>query len=323
MLLQGLKPTPALDVFHFPTLDDFLTFERLGDSRNTPLSGRCASARAHLVLPSIHLTVQRTFPRILEANYRTDGTVCIVPLTSSVNVSINGIAGTSNRVMVVRGKAACEIVEAQANLFAVLILDPSISDRGWPVSIDRVHLIEVETPSAMQSFRLIVEELLTFASLNPQLAPDSATLRRMEESLLASLDEVMTSFPAIPSPSQFERHQRTVRRMDEYLSLHPSADIYGADLARVCDVSERTLQTATRAIRGLSVHRYLRLRRLWSSRRALAFGRPHTKVSDVARANGFWHMGEFSSAYRGTFGETPMQTLTRNSSRLLTDAVPA
>ena len=101
--------------------------------------------------------------------------------------------------------------------------------------------------------------------------------------------------------------------MDEYLSLHPSADIYGADLAQACDVSERTLQTATRAIRGLSVHRYLRLRRLWAARRALALGRRHTKVSDIARANGFWHMGEFSSAYRGTFGETPIETLTRSS----------
>src|SRR5579871_5181887 len=82
MLLQGLKATPALDVLHFATLDDFRTFERLGDSRNTPLSGRCAAARAHLALPSVHLTVQRTFPRILEANYKAAGTLCFVPLAA-------------------------------------------------------------------------------------------------------------------------------------------------------------------------------------------------------------------------------------------------
>ena len=58
--------------------------------------------------------------------------------------------------------------------------------------------------------------------------------------------------------------------------------------------------------------RYLRLRRLWSVRRTLALGRPNTKISDVARANGFWHMGEFASAYRATFGETPTQTLARH-----------
>jgi AraC family transcriptional regulator, ethanolamine operon transcriptional activator len=313
MLLQGLKTTPALDVLHFPTLDDFLRFERIGDSQNTPLSGRCASARAHLALPSLYLTVQRTFPRILEANYRIEGALCILPLSSSVHVKINGIAGSPNRVMALQGTAACEIVESQANLFAVLILDPLISDRGWPESVDRARIIDVENLLAMRHFRILVEELLAFASMNPRLAQDAVTLRRMEDSLLATLDQIMTSFPAIPSPDQFERYRRIVRRMDDYLALHPATDIYGADLARACEVSERTLQTVTKAVRGLSVHRYLRLRRLWSARRALAVGHQHVKVSDVARANGFWHMGEFSSAYRGTFGETPTDTLTRNS----------
>jgi AraC family ethanolamine operon transcriptional activator len=313
MLLQGLKATPALDVLHFPTLEDFQTFERLGDSRNTPLSGRCASARAHLKLSSVHLTVQRTFPRILEVTYRTSGVLCIVPLGASVDVTVNGIAGSTSRVMVVRGEAACEIVEPSANLFAVLNLDPTISDRGWPEAIDRAHIFEAGNTEALRSFGRTVESLLAFASLDPGQAREPTALQLMEETLLSSLDEVMTPFPAIASPAQFERYRRTVRRMDEYLSLHPAADIYSAHLAQACDVSPRTLQTATRAVRGLSVHRYLRLRRLWAVRRALALGRAHTKVSDIARANGFWHMGEFTSVYRATFGETPSETLVRNS----------
>jgi AraC family ethanolamine operon transcriptional activator len=311
MLLQRLKATPALDVLHFPTLEDFQTFERLGDSRNTPLSGRCASARAHLVLPSCYLTVQRTFPRILEVNYRTSGTVCFVPLSSSVNVTVNGVAGSASRVMTVQGEAACEIVEPQANMFAVLNLDPAISDRGWPESPDRVRIFQAENVAALRSFRHMVESLLAYASLHPAQA--QATLRLMEDSLLSSLDDVMTSPPVISSPAQFECYRRIVRRMDDYLSLHLAADIYSADLARACDVSTRTLQTATRIVRGQSVHRYLRLRRLWSVRQLLATGRPFTKVSDIARANGFWHMGEFTSAYRAAFGETPSETLARSN----------
>src|ERR1700761_9489305 len=101
MLLRGLTPTPALEVLHFPTLDDFRPFERLADSRNTPLSGDCASARAHPGLPSVHLTVQRTFPRILEISYRTNGTVCVVPLANSINATINGIQGRIDRVMAI------------------------------------------------------------------------------------------------------------------------------------------------------------------------------------------------------------------------------
>jgi len=313
MLLQGLRATPALDVLHFPTLEDFQVFERLGDSRNTPLSGRCSSARAHLALPSSYLTVQRTFPRILEVNYKTRGTVCFVPLSSSINVTVNGITGDASRVMAVQGEAACEIVEPQANLFALLNLGPTISDRGWPISSDRVHIFQAKRVAALQSFRQTVERLLAFASLDPVQAQDPATMRRMEETLLSSLDDVMTSVPALPAPGLFEPYRRIVRRMEDYLLLYPAAEIYIADLARACDVSPRTLQTATRAVRGLSVHRYLRLRRLWSVRRVLAMRRPHTKVSEVARANGFWHMGEFTSAYRAAFGEMPSETLTRIS----------
>jgi AraC family ethanolamine operon transcriptional activator len=312
MLLQGLKASAALDIVHFPTLEDFQTFGQLGDSRNTPLSGHCASARAHLVLPFSLLTVQRTFPRILEVNYRTRGTVCFVPL-SSVDVMVNGISGGPSRVMAVRGEASCEIVEPCANLFAILSLDTAISDRGWPEPTDSVQILDSGSVDALNSFKHTVKGLLTFASQHPEHAQILGTLKFMEETLLSSLDEVMTSFPAMQSPGQFERYRRVVWRMDDYLSLRPAADIHIADLARVCDVSPRTLQTATRAVRGLSVHRYLRLRRLWSVRRVLAHGRPHTKVSDIARANGFWHMGEFTSAYRATFGETPSETLARNS----------
>jgi AraC family ethanolamine operon transcriptional activator len=263
------------------------------------------------VLPSVHLTVQRTFPRILEVNYNTAGTLCFVPL-AAVDIRINGVAGTFDRVMSVRGKVACEIVEPQANLFAVLNLSPAISDRGWPQEDDRANIVQVENVIALREFRRTVESLLAFASLDAQLALDPAMLQGMQDSLLSSLDEVMTATPPIVTSEQFGRYLRMVRRMDEYLTLHPATDIQSAELARACAASPRTLQTATRTVRGLSVHRYLRLRRLWSVRRALTLGRPYTKISDIARANGFWHMGEFGSAYRATFGETPSATLARH-----------
>ena len=46
-------------------------------------------------------------------------------------------------------------------------------------------------------------------------------------------------------------------------------------------------------------------------RRTLAIGRPDTIISDVARANGFRHMGEFGKAYRLVFDETASTTLSK------------
>ena len=63
------------------------------------------------------------------------------------------------------------------------------------------------------------------------------------------------------------------------------------------------------AIRGMSMHRYTRMRRLWNVRQRLVHGASAEAIKMVAFANGFWHMGEFSSQYRNMFGETPQQTL--------------
>ena len=80
-------------------------------------------------------------------------------------------------------------------------------------------------------------------------------------------------------------------------------------MARHLGVSVRTLHNAVVAIRGMSMHRYTRLRRLWNVRQQLVLGAPTDAIKAVALVNGFWHMGEFISLYRDLFGETPQQTL--------------
>ena len=57
------------------------------------------------------------------------------------------------------------------------------------------------------------------------------------------------------------------------------------------------------------MHRYVRLRRLWSVRQQLLQGATEETLKAVALANGFWHMGEFRTLYQALFGETPQQTL--------------
>ncbi|WP_444839125.1 helix-turn-helix domain-containing protein [Bradyrhizobium sp.] len=100
-----------------------------------------------------------------------------------------------------------------------------------------------------------------------------------------------------------------VRKLDELLAFDASRTLYSADVARQFGVSVRTLHNAVVAIRGMSPHRYVRLRRLWSVRQQLAIGSSTAVIKAIALANGFWHMGEFGSLYRNTFGETPQQTL--------------
>ena len=63
-------------------------------------------------------------------------------------------------------------------------------------------------------------------------------------------------------------------------------------------------------VRGMSLHQYIRLKRLWATRARLLRGGGAT-VATCARAQGFHHLGEFAAAYRATFHETPSDTLAR------------
>jgi AraC family ethanolamine operon transcriptional activator len=67
--------------------------------------------------------------------------------------------------------------------------------------------------------------------------------------------------------------------------------------------------------RGLSLHNYLRMKRLWMVRQELLSGRPSLNVKACALMYGFWHLGEFSSSYSALFGEVPSQTLARGRRR--------
>jgi transcriptional regulator GlxA family with amidase domain len=63
-------------------------------------------------------------------------------------------------------------------------------------------------------------------------------------------------------------------------------------------------------VRGMSLHQYIRLKKLWATRSRLLKG-GGANVATCARAQGFHHMGEFAAAYRATFHEAPSDTLAR------------
>jgi AraC family ethanolamine operon transcriptional activator len=76
------------------------------------------------------------------------------------------------------------------------------------------------------------------------------------------------------------------------------------------------IHSAMLKIRGMSLHRYLRLRRLWAVRRQLLAGGKTLQIKACALSNGFWHLGEFAALYAAQFGEALSTTLARSQQRL-------
>ena len=94
------------------------------------------------------------------------------------------------------------------------------------------------------------------------------------------------------------------KRIDERLSL--------GDLCVAGKVPERTLNETFRRELGITPAAFIKGHRLYGVHRELWRSDPsHVRVTDVANAWEFWHMGQFAADYQRLFGELPRNTLMR------------
>jgi AraC family ethanolamine operon transcriptional activator len=194
---------------------------------------------------------------------------------------------------------------------ASIIFTPEVRDRGWPEGGPNFKMFE--TSRASHSWlRTLVREILAVAG-SFSGSPEAAQIpMAMKESLLAGIDAAFVDIV----PAKWATRANSVRqfkifeRVREIVSANIGSPIYSADLAKELAVSVRTIHNAVLRYSGMSLHRYLRLRRLWLVRRQLYAGTHSVKAS--ALACGFWHLGDFAQSYRSQFGELPSQTLAQS-----------
>jgi AraC-like DNA-binding protein len=147
----------------------------------------------------------------------------------------------------------------------------------------------------------------TFDAAEPRRSLRSSLLHAMR-GLIADQDGRDRTRLLRVSPAR----RRIVRMADEYLRANPMRPIYTDDLCQALDTSVSRLAQAFRATFDISVHRFLKLRRLAMVRAALrSRGGPAPLVKTVALSHGFWHLGQFALDYRAMYGEAPSETLAR------------
>ena len=123
---------------------------------------------------------------------------------------------------------------------------------------------------------------------------------------------MLDGYLSVKSPKKEGIHDslRLLSSVDDLINSSPNP-IYSADIATGLGVSVRTLTSLMVRANGMSLQRYIRLRRLWAIRRQLLTSEPHLQIKEIALANGFWHLGDFAAAYSSQFGELPSSTRAR------------
>lgn len=312
MPVRRLKPSRVLSIEHFTDFCEFRANEVLGLGTSTPLRPRDFSlTRAILPLQDGLLVFQRSFARRLEVDIGTDhGVGLVVPFFSYHSIT-NGREIDSSMVNVVRGRVPIKCVENHPNTYLMMRFNSDMRHRGWAdydsgLGFFRSH------DAPMARLRAVILHMFGLASELNDPRQFEALNRPIQETLLASLDATLVPADRLAARrGSFDKHRKLIARLDELVALFGSRPLYSDDLAAALGVSARTLQTATHAVHGVSLHHYLRLKRLWSVRVQLMIGGNGLTVKAAALGNGFWHMGDFSRGYRLAFGETPSETLAR------------
>lgn len=192
--------------------------------------------------------------------------------------------------------------------------------------VDRVsEWVELPRDGSFTTFRSFLAEapsLARHASEIGHLArhdPGRLLTGTVPQALVEHLEAglVQALRPAIGAPGRLlQRRVRLVAAADAWLSEAIGRAVYSQDLADALGVSVRTLHDAFHAVVGMSVQRYLRVRRLHLVRAALRCAEAEGNlVKEAALRYGFWHLGRFAQAYRATFGERPSDTLAASLAR--------
>ena len=313
MQFQSLTPSPVLSIVQFSDIDAFRPVEFVADARSVPLSlANFHTARALVKLPGCQITVLTSFPRIVDVSYRAAHGLVIYQLEDNYEVSVNGLSVNRPAFIGLRGNVDLQFVEPRSSLHAIVTLGEGLQDREWFDTPDELCPFMPDA-EALANVRSVTTGILQTASDKPDVLRETGSALALQESLLLAIDEMFSrSRPSDVAGRLASRsYCRLVRKVDDYVAFHAASAIYSADLAAQCGVSVRTLGTAVASVRGMSLHRYLRLKQLWSARAQLVKGSDAITVTSCARANGFHHMGEFARLYRATYHETASQTLAR------------
>jgi len=259
----------------------------------TPLVRTIAAEQTVLNLEGCSVNFTKSFPRIVDAQLAPGCTAIGFTMDDGIPIRFNGVERDKSVIVIGGGGAAYTAVERTERQYASIVFTPAIVDRGWPPVTANFNMFET-SPTAQQRLRTLVTQLLTAL---PQLGepPDlsetsslSETSAAIRESLLGVIDGVFAEI--VPtrwaSLANSTRQWAIFREIRDVLEANLGRPIYSEELATQVGVSVRSMHDAILRYHGMSLHRYLRLRRLWLVRRRLLAGAESVRRSPWRSASG-------------------------------------
>ncbi len=274
-------------------------------------------------LPGSMVIFQSANRRLRSRTKLHDALMAFVALGPRAKGTLDGVALRSDVLLVAEAGADGELViEPGYNSIAFLISPDDLEGHlrarqrrdefRFPSGVEMRHHGEL----AVRALYELGKRITDTAARQPAVFNDNEPSRAAVE---VELLETLLATLGSGSRLELTRRDRTRRSYSQIIKAaeahalaHIGERLYVTDMCKAASASERTLQHAFREILGMTPIAYLtrlRLHRVRQALRAASYG--STTVAAEALEWGFWHFGEFSSAYKACFGELPSETLKR------------
>jgi AraC-like DNA-binding protein len=304
----GLVPK----IFRFTDIDAFRSSVQNLNVDFTPLVRTMSAEQIILNLQGCDVNYTKSFPRIIDAQLAPSCTAVGFTMDDGYPIRFNGVEEIGRPNIVIGGGGALySQVERTPRQYASIVFAPEIEDRGWPRAGANFMIYETSAASH-HALRKLVSKVASASSDFVDILDVAAISAAIRESLLAAIDSAFADAVNTQWTTRADsaRQFKVFRDVQAALSDNIAQPVYSGELAKQIGVSVRTMHDAVKQYRGMTLHRYLRVRRLWLVRKRLIEGSQSVKA--CALAFGFWHLGDFSASYRLQFGETPSETLARS-----------
>ena len=145
---------------------------------------------------------------------------------------------------------------------------------------------------------------------DPELSSSHFFQHAIEDELSSIVCNAFLSADTPPRTGSRTSSVKTWRNIENCIEMSIALPIKVGNLCKTAGVSERTLLRLFHERFGMSPKTYLTWNRFNKVRRELKkYKKGSVKISDIANAFGFWHMGQFAADYRRLFDELPSETL--------------
>ena len=141
--------------------------------------------------------------------------------------------------------------------------------------------------------------------------PDDASwiFSQLEDEVPVQLLAALSELHQAPKDIPLRARQKGLRKAIEFINENAFENPNIPEICAASCLSWRSLDRAFKECFGIGPKRYTLQLRLTRVRQMLKVAPTSARISDIANAWGFWHMGDFAQKYRSFFGLYPAEQL--------------